>query len=118
MTEHKDALYSRTANALDELRDWAKENPDSDEPHDAIADLADAAVPVYNSELLEIALMHHHIALNVPDIGPAFDGTHTPINIIAANIYEHITEALWGEWEKIRREQNQDQGDLLTEEKE
>jgi hypothetical protein len=34
------------------------------------------------------------MATEEPELGPAFDGKPTPVNIIAANIYEHLVEFL------------------------
>lgn len=61
---------------------------------DHITEAADGAVPVYHSQLLELAAGNNNLATDEPDIGPAFVGTPTPVNIIAANIYEAVQEAL------------------------
>ena len=75
------------------------------EPHDAIHEVADGAVPVYNYDLLQLAAdLSNGIALTEPEIGPAFDGTPTPINIIAANVYEAVEAALWEEWRRAQKE--------------
>lgn len=90
-TDLQDTINS----ACEDLDNWMKENPGNDEPHDCIFEIADSGVPVYYSTLLEWASEHNAFALDEPDIGPAFDGSPTPINIIAANIFEYIEGELW-----------------------
>jgi hypothetical protein len=75
---------------------------------DVIAEIADGSVPVYYSELLELAAQDNNLALNEPELGPAFDGAPTPVNIIAANVYESVTEALYEEWRAIVAEVDDD----------
>jgi len=84
-----------------ELRRYARENLDEaieygiSDIHDTIHEIADGLVPVYTSELLNLAAEHLNFAVDEPEAGPAFDGTPTPINIVAANIYEWLTAELW-----------------------
>jgi len=92
--------------ALDELRDrWThyrdEFGPRADEPHDVIHEIADGAVPVYTSDLLALACEDNGLATDAPELGPAFDGSPTPVNIIAANLFESIEAALWNEWSVI-----------------
>jgi len=91
--------YQKTAR--EELRGWAKDNPENTEPHDAIHEIADGSVPVYNHDILALAADDCGLATTEPELGPAFDGTPTPINIIAANIFEAIYDNLWEEWRGI-----------------
>jgi len=109
---HKD-MIDTIEGAKQDLRDWAKDNPDETEPHDIIHELADNAVPVYNSDIMDWAAEDLDLALDTPELGPAFDGSPTPINIIAANIFEYIESELWEEWKSIEKEQadTQTQGD-------
>jgi hypothetical protein len=67
-------------------------------PEDDIAEIADGSVPVYHSELLELASDNWDLLLTEPDCGPAYDGTPTPINIVAANVYEAVSSALYQWW--------------------
>jgi len=63
---------------------------------DIIHEIADGTTPVYHSDLLEVAMSSiGSIATVEPELGPAFDGRPTPTNIIAANIYEALCEAMW-----------------------
>lgn len=79
----------------DELIAWMKDNPGNDEPHDTIHEIADSSVPIYTADILRCALANISLAVDEPELGPAFDGTPTPINIIAANIFEYIEAQLW-----------------------
>lgn len=77
---------------------------DVTEPHDIIHEIADSSVPVYTYDLLQLAANHLELAVDTPELGPAFDGEPTPVNIIAANVFEAITEGLWEEWREIEEE--------------
>jgi hypothetical protein len=81
------------ANAKEELEERVKDFPDED-AYDAIHEIADGSVPIYNADLLDTASDCMRLALVAPEIGPAFDGEPTPINIIAANIYEEVCSVL------------------------
>jgi|GEM_PF-3341164 len=95
------------ASARAELRErWAGYRDDfgprHDEPHDLIHEIADGCVPVYTSQLLSLAAGCNELATATPELGPAFDGAPTPVNIIAANVFEAIEAALWDEWEALQ----------------
>ena len=100
-------LYDLTQTAISDLRDWAADNPNCDEPHDTIHEIADSSVPVYTYDLLQLAGDNLNLAVDTPDLGPAFDGSPTPVNIIAANVYEYITAALWENWNEIESEREE-----------
>ena len=86
---------------LHELRTYAREKLDEaveygiDEIGDTIHELADGLVPVYYSDLLTLAADNNDLATDVPELGPAFGGEPTAVNIIAANVYEWLTAELW-----------------------
>jgi hypothetical protein len=108
-----DTFDDTVRSALKDLRDFLEDNPDASDSavDEEIHDIADSATPVYNGTILEYAANNISLALSEPEIGPAFDGTPTPINIIAANIYEAIVNALHDEyrdWE-LRKEDNEDE---------
>ena len=89
-----------------EVRDrWANYRaefgPRADELHDVIHEVADSSVPVYTSDLLALANEDNGLATDEPELGPAFDGSPTPTNVIAANVFERIEAALWDEWSKM-----------------
>ena len=96
--------------AIQELKEWAIDNY-PDDPGDVINEIADSYVPVYNHDILRLAVDNINLALNEPELGPAFDGSPTPINIIAANIYEYIEQALYDAWNDIEEEINDNYGE-------
>jgi hypothetical protein len=115
-----DFLYEITDQAIEAYVQWLEDheedslaNPPDDiwistvldwnnfEPGECITAITDQAVPIYNSTLLRMAADNVFLALSTPEIGPAFDGEATPINIIAANVYEHIEQELWEVWHNI-----------------
>jgi hypothetical protein len=63
---------------------------DLEEPYaeDRCAEIADSAVPVYTSEIMETISEDVGLMAQEPELGPAFDGSPTPSNIAAANLYE------------------------------
>jgi hypothetical protein len=90
------SLEELKTEAAEELTDWLKENPDcKDEPHDTISEIADSSTPIYTHDLLQLGSDNWDLMTSEPQIGPAFDGKPTPINIIAANIYEAISAHLF-----------------------
>jgi hypothetical protein len=102
-------LRSILADARAELGDrWTNYRdefgPRQDEPHDVIHEIADGAIPVYTSDLLRLAAENNDMATATPELGPAFDGKPTPVNIIAANLFEAIEESLWEQWGRIEAE--------------
>ena len=99
----KDNLYTYSNDVRAELHERLEEITNN-EPHDVISEIADTNVPIYNHDLLQLAADNMNLALVEPELGPAFDGSPTPINIIAANVYEYLTTELWDEWETIQEE--------------
>ena len=96
-------IHDLECEACEELDDYIKNNAWNkdetrsflDEPHDTIHEIADSSVPIHTSDLMELAARDNNLALNEPELGPAFDGSATPVNIIAANVFEAIEAALW-----------------------
>ena len=78
--------------AIESFEDYDLESNDLS---DIIHEIADSTVPVYTSDLLDCASRDNALAVDVPELGPVFDGSPNPVNIIAANIYERILDALW-----------------------
>ena len=105
-------LYELERDAIAELREWRLDHPDDDEPHDAIFEIADTSVPVYTADLLRLAVDNLALATNDPVLGPAsgcnFDGTPSPVNIIAANVFEHLEAKLWEAWQTMQEEEDDD----------
>jgi hypothetical protein len=52
---------------------------------------------------MECAADNIDLAVAEPELGPAFDGKPTPVNIVASNIYEAITADLWEYLEELRQ---------------
>lgn len=100
-------LYDLVTDAIADLRDWRHDNP-GEEPHDQIHEIADASTPIYTADLLRLAADHIRLATDEPELGPAFDGSPTPANIIAANIFEYLEQALWEAWGEIEDEEEDD----------
>lgn len=76
--------------ARTEAKDAIKYDHDAD-PHDVARDVADTCAPIYNYDILKLAADNVcDLALAEPEVGLAFDGSATPVNIIAANIYEAL----------------------------
>ena len=106
-----DTLDRTVQNAIEDLhgRIKSEELEEADLNHlgrlnslsDTISEIADSAVSVYNYDLLRLAADNLHLALDEPDCSPFFDGRPTPVNIIAANIFEHVLAALWAEVRRI-----------------
>ncbi len=92
---------------LEDARDSLKNEYDlldASDPYDYIAEVADGFVPVYHSDLIEYGYHNRDLMHDVPELGPAFDGEPTPMNIIAANIYEAVSNHLHQELDKILEE--------------
>lgn len=64
--------------------------PDHEAACDAAHEIADSMVPVYTGELMELAAENIRLATDEPELGPAFDGSPTPVNIVAANVFEQL----------------------------
>lgn len=75
--------------AREEATDWIEDSPDA-EPGEVAHEIADSCIPVYTHTILKLGLEHMDLAIVEPELGPAFDGKPTPVNIIAANIYEAL----------------------------
>ena len=70
---------------------------------DWIHEIADSSVPVYTYDIMECAMEDMSLATDVPEIGPAFDGSQTAANIIASNIYEKVCNYLYDMEQSIKR---------------
>lgn len=91
---------------------------EQDEPHDMIFECADGNVPVYTWDIMQYAANNTNMATNEPELGAAFDGTPTPVNIIAANIFEAIEAELWEWWNDNRTDLMDELEELGIEEEE
>ncbi|MHA2277623.1 MAG: hypothetical protein ACXAC2_17725 [Candidatus Kariarchaeaceae archaeon] len=80
----------------------------SGEDSDTIFEVTDSSVPIYTAELIRLAADNVYLATNEPELGPAFDGSPTPVNIIAANVFEEINNHLWECLEDVKEEITQE----------
>ena len=83
----RDLIKDAIEDLEDRVEDW-------DDVDDIIHEIADMYVPVYTYDLLQLACENLDLATLEPEMGPAFDGRPTAVNIIAANVYEAIEVAL------------------------
>tara|TARA_R100000808_G_scaffold10102_1_gene27172 strand:+ start:218 stop:643 length:426 start_codon:yes stop_codon:yes gene_type:complete len=73
------------------------------ECQDWIHEIADSCTPIYTYDILECAMEEMSLATCEPEIGPAFGGEPTAVNLIAANIYEKVCEHLYDMEQQIKR---------------
>ena len=73
------------------------------ECQDWIHEIADTCTPIYTYNIMECAMEDMALATDVPEIGPAFDGSQTAANIVAANIYERVCNHLYEVEQKLKR---------------
>ena len=112
MSEKRETLAGLVADVLEGFRIDLQNQYDSDEdrlamleePHDTVHEYADSGVPVYTGSLMQLAASDNNLATNTPEIGPAFDGSPTPVNIVAANVYEVLSEELFTEAVRLKEE--------------
>jgi len=78
-----------------EIQDWVSDNPEDDDiDHDgSLSEIVDRATPVYNAELLQLAADNNRLATATPKL--VVGQVLTPINLITANVYEHLSEIAW-----------------------
>lgn len=91
MTEkERYTLRERIKDAKEEALERLAEEPNVD-TYELAHEVADGSVPVYTYDLLIMAAEDDiYLATTEPELGPAFDGSPTPANVIAANVYERI----------------------------
>lgn len=86
----------------DAILNYIEENPDTDKDDimdridysGTITEIVDGGVPIYNHDIMEVA-QDSEIWTHENDLPPAFDGTPTPINVLATSIYEVLQETAW-----------------------
>lgn len=81
--------------AKEELQEQLANEPDMEYPEDRIHEITDNACLMPNYQYLDLAAANNDLATSEPELGPAFDGTPTAINIICANLYERISQELF-----------------------
>ena len=104
MAEERETLWGREQMVRSEVRERADELAEDVYPEDTLHEIIDGSVPIYTSDLMDIAADNIDMATLEPEIGPAFDGSSTPVNIVAGNIFDALTVAAYDEWAKIKDE--------------
>jgi len=97
--------------ALEELEERFKAEPDMPYPEDMVSEIADSSVPVYTYELAKIAQESMDVLLHENELPPAFDGTPTITNQIATAIYEIVQEDLYEKLNELQQEYEAQQED-------
>ena len=92
----KKTLRDFEKDLISELNERKEEILSSEYPEDLISEIADSYVPIYNSDLLEMAVEDLWLAVDEPDV-LAFDGKSTAVAAIAGNIYGYFNEKA-NEW--------------------
>ena len=91
-------IHNLVQDAIEEFKDclangeWTTEC----DIYDLMNEISDRHVPVYNSDLLDVAKSNLRLATTEPELWPAF-WESTPVNLIMSNIYEFIRNEL-EEW--------------------
>jgi len=112
--------YAMTLNdlvdfAIEQLQKWHVDNPNVTEPRDEIFAIADGTVPTSYGDLLRLAAENIELATTKTESGVAndvmADVTSFPVNIIAANVFTHIENALYRAWQEIENEKIDDEAE-------
>lgn len=91
-------LKTLETSLIETLEDNKEEILDDKHPEDRLSEYVDGEIPVYNSEILELAMDNLWFAVEEPEI-LGFDGKNTAINAIVGNVYQHLLEVA-NEWLK------------------
>ena len=97
----KESVREQVRERIDE---YIKENPDMDKEQirdnidydGQITEIYDGNVPIYNSDIMKIGSLPE-VYQHENELGPAFDGSPTAVNIIAGSIYEILSDIAWEE---------------------
>lgn len=97
----KEIVKEQVRETIDEFReanpDMNKEDTRNRLDYDGrITEIYDSAVPIYSSTIMELGSLVE-VYNHENELGPAFDGTPTALNIIAGSIYEILSEVAWEE---------------------
>ena len=83
MTDEKETtLYDLEEEVKEQVAEAFKEGLSEDDMADRITEIVDAEVPIYTSDLLDIAKSSLGLATEEPEVY-GFDGKHTTVNAIA-----------------------------------
>jgi len=95
--------------ALEELEERFKAEPDMQYPEGMVSEIADSSVPVYTYELAKIAQASIDVLTHENELPPAFDGAPTITNQIATAIYEIVQEELYEKLNELQQEHEEQQ---------
>jgi len=95
-------MYDLKQRMREDIKDSLQELKDNEYPEDVIHEMADSNVPVYNGQLLELALSDLFLASDEPEFY-AFGGEHNAVNAIAGNIFLELMEVANEEFEKLTK---------------
>jgi hypothetical protein len=109
-------MYDIEKDALESLKESLEYHAELDDgeiyfsgdDNDIIFEVCDSSVPIYTYDLMQLAADNISLAVDEPELGPAFDGTPTPVNIVAANVSDAIMNHLWENLEDIKKEIHQE----------
>ncbi|ATX80656.1 hypothetical protein Ga0123461_2251 [Mariprofundus aestuarium] len=101
------------ADALEELEERFKAEPDMRYPEDLVSEIADGSVPIYTYELAQVAQSSMDVMLHENELPPAFDGSPTVTNQIATAIYELVQEELYEKLYELQQEHENQQDDEM-----
>ena len=108
LNDLKDSVKSEVREAIDNYitdnPEYSKEDiQNTIDDNGRITEIYDGCVPVYNGDIMLIGSLPE-VYNHESELGPAFGGTPTPINIIAGNIYEILSQIAWEEIEDYLNE--------------
>jgi len=104
MTDQETTLWDRIKGVREEINERLEDEPDQD-AGDLAFEVADNWCPIYTGEIMQYAAEDISLAVNEPELGPAFDGKPTPVNIVAANIFERLHEEAQEEIRRLGKEE-------------
>ena len=93
-------LLREVQEAIDDEKREIFENP---YPSDQITEIVDSSIPVYTTDLLDIAKSELWIAVEEPETY-GFNGDKTPINGIVGNLFQKLQEDAMAYWEDVKEE--------------
>jgi len=96
MPDDKTTLRDLKERVREEVRDTNFE--EYDYPRDILHEIADSAIPVYNSNVLDVAKSDLWLAVEEPEFWPRHQ--KSAISAIQANIYNELSQVAHEEFDK------------------
>lgn len=103
MDDKRMTLHDVLEMARQDFRDGLEyiDRTNEDEVTELIWETADTSVPVYTTDLLDVARSD----LGLCSVEPGVSRDNRPAAVIAANISDRIQEVLYDEWEAMKADQ-------------